>query len=119
MSIDRRKVYRYRMPEDKKFTGLALNCQMHQRDGEDWRELWYHDTTRPHMIAGEITKETADGFVFRSDGYDPGEWVFQELTIEDFRRWVYKHVGGGEIIAAKIHTTADLHEWYRRNFSAD
>lgn len=114
--IDRRKVYYYRQTGEPKYTGLAMDCQMHQRQGEDWRELWYFDSIHGHMIKGEIVRETDDGFVFRSDGYKPGEWTFKELTIEEFRRWVYKHVGMGEAIAAKIQTTADLHEWYRKTF---
>jgi hypothetical protein len=38
------------------------------------------------------------------------------LTIEEFRREHYKMVGGGETLAAKIKTTDDLHEWYRKEF---
>lgn len=114
--IDRRKVYYYRVTGEPKYTGLAMDCQMHQRDREDWKELWFFDTIRPHMFEGEIVRETEDGFVFRSDGVFPGEWTFKELTIEEFRRWVYKHVELGEVIATKVHTTADLHEWYRKKF---
>lgn len=116
MSIDRKKAYYYRQTGEPKYSGLALDVHLHQRQGEDWKELWFDDTVRGHMIPGEVVRETPDGFVFRSDGYKPGEWVFQELTIETFRRWIYKRVGAGEIIAAKIRTTADLHEWYRKNY---
>ena len=68
------------------------------------------------MFEGEIVRETEDGFVFRSDETIPGEWVFKELTIEDYRRWVHKYIGAGEIVAERIHTTADLHEWYRKKY---
>lgn len=115
--IDRRKVYYYRKTGEPKYTGLAMDCHMHQSDGDDWRELWFFDSIRGHMIEGEIVRETEDGFVFRSDKTGPvGEWTFKELTIEDFRRWLYRRVGAGEVIARKITTTADLHEWYRKNF---
>lgn len=117
MSIDRRKVYYYSRDPQQRYNGLAMDCQMNQRDGEDWEELWFFDSIHPHMIEGKIIRETEDGFVFRSDGAFPGEWTFKELTIEEFRRWVYKHVELGEVIAAKIRTTADLHEWYRKKFS--
>lgn len=93
--IDRRKVYYYRVTGEPKYTGLAMDCQMHQRDREDWKELWFFDTIRPHMFEGEIVRETEDGFVFRSDETIPGEWVFKELTIEDYRRWVHKYIGAG------------------------
>ena len=75
--IDRRKVYYYRVTGEPKYTGLAMDCQMHQRDREDWKELWFFDTIRPHMFEGEIVRETEDGFVFRSDETIPGEWVFK------------------------------------------
>lgn len=114
--IDRRKVFYYMLPDEKKYTGLGLDCHMHQRKDEKWKELWFDDSMHPHMIEGEIVSKTEDGFVFRSDGFEPGEWVFKVVTIENFRRWIYKHVGMGEVIAAKIHTTDDLHEWYRKNF---
>ena len=114
--IDRRKVYYYRVAGEPKYTGLAMDCQMHQREQEDWKELWFFDTIRPHMFEGEIIRETEDGFVFRSDETIPGEWVFKELTIEDYRRWVHKYIGAGEIVAEKIRTTADLHEWYRKKY---
>lgn len=112
--IDRRKVYRYRWAGEPKYTGLAMDCHIH--DGQNGPELRYFDTIRGHMVQGEIAQETEDGFTFRSDGYAPGEWTFQELTIQDFRRWVYKHIGMGEAIAQKITTTADLHEWFRKTF---
>lgn len=112
--IDRRKVYYYRVTGEAKYTGLAMDCQIHQQ--EDWKELWFFDSIRPHMIDGEIVRETEDGFLFRSDRAYPGEWTFKELTLEEFRRWVYQYVGMGEVIVEKIHTTADLHEWYRKKF---
>lgn len=114
--MDRRKVFFYRVTGEKKYTGLAMDCQMHQRKGEDWKELWFFDTIHPHMIEGEIVKETEDGFTFRSDGVYPGDWTFKVVTIEEFRRWIFKHVGMGEVISAKIQTTQDLHEWYRKTF---
>lgn len=114
--MDRRKVYVYKWTGEKDFGSLALDCHMHQRKGEVEKELWFEDPGRPHMIAGEVVKETESGFIFRSDGFRPGEWEFKELTIEDFRRKYYKLVGEGETIAAKIQTTEDLHEWYRKTF---
>lgn len=114
--INQRKVYLYKWAGEKEFIGIALDCHMHQRTGEDWKELWFDATGRGHMIKGEIARETQDGFVFRSDGFKPGEWIFKELTIEDFRRKYCKLVGAGEAIAAKINTTEDLHEWFRKQF---
>lgn len=112
--IDRRKVYYFRWTGEPKYTGLAMDCQI--RVGEGWKGICFFDSIRGHMIDGDLVRETEDGFVFRASLCEPGEWTFKELTIEEFRRWVYKHVELGEVIADKIRTTADLHEWYRKKF---
>ena len=46
------------MEVSRGYTGLAMDCQMHQRDREDWKELWFFDTIRPHMFEGEIVRES-------------------------------------------------------------
>lgn len=115
MSIDRRKAYYYRWPGEPKFSGLAVDVHIHAA-GQEKELRFISPPERPHTQPGEVIRSTEDGFVFRSDGFKPGEWVFREVTIETFRRWLYKHVGAGEAISAKINTTEDLHEWYRRNF---
>ena len=116
MTPDRRKAYYYRWPDEhRKMTGIALDVHVHT-DPKWGPELRFDETGHPHMIEGEIVRETEDGFIFRSDGAFRGEWEFRELTIEDFRRFAYRYVEGGDIIAAKIHTTEDLHEWYRKTF---
>lgn len=115
--IDRRKAYYYRWPGDPKFTGLAIDVHVFERKTENYKALRFiSPPNRPHEQRGEVLREIVGGFVFRCDQHQPGEWVFKELTIEEFRRWIYKHVGMGEAIAAKINTTDDLHEWYRKNF---
>lgn len=114
--MDRRKVYVYKTTSGKDFSGLALDCHMYQRVDENREELWFDETGHPHMIAGEVVRETKDGFIFRSDGYDPGEWTFKALTIEDFRRKYHRYVCDGETIAYTIKTTEDLYAWYRKAF---
>ena len=115
MSIDRRKAYYYRWTGEPKFSGIAVDVHVHT--GTGGKELRFiSPPERPHSQPGAVLRETAGGFVFRSDGFMPGEWVFKELTIEEFRRWIAKRVGMGEDIASKITTTDDLHEWYRKTF---
>ncbi|MGB3972995.1 MAG: hypothetical protein WBL58_02390 [Peptococcia bacterium] len=115
--MDRRKVYIYKIPGDREFMSIACDCHMNQRTGEAWKELWFlTPPDRGHMIQGEVLRETKDGFIFRSDGVDPGEWTFKELTIKEFKRKFFKKVVGGEVIAHTIKTTEDLHEWYRKEF---
>lgn len=108
--INRRAVYVFRLPDEKEFTGVALDVHMHNGN------LRFFDTNRGHKIEGKVTAETEDGFTFTSTGAMPGEWRFKVLTIEEFKRKHYKLVEGGEALATKIKTTDDLHEWYRREF---
>ena len=71
--MDRHKVYIYKTASGSDFYGLACDCHMNQRDGEDWKELWsLTPPDRGHMIEGEVLSETEDGFIFRSDGFNPG-----------------------------------------------
>ncbi len=108
--MDRQAVYIYMLPDEESFTGIALDVHMHKGN------LRYFDTNRGHEIPGKITGETEKGFAFISEGYMPGEWQFKVLTIEEFKRKYYKLVEGGQTLAAKLKTTEDLHQWYRREF---
>ena len=111
--MNRRTVYTKKWPGRKRPSSIAMNC--HVRDGL----LCYYDTIRVHGIEGEVIEDGDDGFKFRSDGFEPGIWEFKVLTIEDFRREIYKIVGNGDIIAQTVHTTDDLQQWYRTKFGAE
>lgn len=118
MSMDRRKVYYFCWPEEKEYTGLACDCHLHEDDHPGETQLWFlSPPDRGHMIDGELVRHTEDGFIFRASLCYPGEWIFRELTIEEFRRKIYRHVEEGSILAQVIHTTDDLHEWYRKAFN--
>lgn len=108
--INQRAVYVFKPAGAKDFTGIALDAHIHKGN------LRFFDTNRGHEIPGEITEETEKGFTFTSTGYAPGEWQFKVLTIGEFKRKYHKQVEDGQIIAAKIKTTEDLHQWYRREF---
>lgn len=108
--MNRRLVYTVKRPGDKKSTGLALNCHL-------WRGAFrYFDMEHGHEIPGKVTEDGEDAFTFASEGYAPGAWQFEKLTIERFRRETYKIVEGGNYIAQTIRSTADLHEWYRKRY---
>lgn len=108
--MNRRMVYTFKWPGSKTPDGLAMNC--HMRNGQ----LRYFSTTRGHMIDGEVIQDDENGFSFRASRTFPGIWEFKVLTIEDFRRQVYRIVEDGGVIAQTIQTTEDLHEWYRKRF---
>ncbi len=108
--IDQRAVYVFKTAGSKDFTGIALDVHIHKDN------LRFFDTNRGHEIPGKVTKETEKGFTFTSSGYAPGEWQFKILTIGEFKRKYYKIVEGGQAMAAKLKTTDDLHQWYRREF---
>ena len=108
--MDRKAVYFYTLPGDTVCAGLALDVHLH--DGA----LRFFDTIRGHEISGEVTAEDENGFTFTSTGHMLGEWRFDLLTVEEFRRDHYRMVEGGKDLATRIRTTGDLHQWYRREF---
>ena len=107
--MNRRLTYTFTWPSRKKPNGLAMNC--HMKDGH----LRFFDTSRGHMIAGEIVRDEVDTFTFQSAGFEPGEWEFKVLAIEDVRRGAV-WIEGGDTIAQSIQTTDGLQEWYRKTF---
>lgn len=108
--INQRAVYVFKPPGEKEFTGIALDTHTHNES------LRFFDTNRGHEIPGKVTLEDENGFTFTSTGAMPGEWQFKVLTIQEFKRKYYKLTESGETLAAKIKTTDDLHQWYRREF---
>lgn len=115
--MDRRKVYICMQTNDKEFTDIACDCHVHKRSEDSRSSLRFLiPPDRGHTVPGEVLQEIENGFTFRSDGYNPGEWTFKELTMKDFKRKYFKLVVGGEEIALTIKTTEDLREWYRKEF---
>lgn len=108
--MDKRAVFIFKTAGGNDFTGIALDVHMHKGN------LRFFDTNRGHEIPGKVTEETEKGFTFTSNGAAQGEWQFKVLTIEEFKRKYYKMAEGGQTMAAKLNTTDDLHQWYRREF---
>lgn len=111
--MNRRLTYVYTWPGEKKPVGLAMNC--HMKNGM----LLFFSTYRGHGIEGKITKDGEDAFTFVSEGMEPGPWEFKKLTIEEFRRQIWKMTDNGGAIARTIKTTDDLQEWYRKQFGEE
>lgn len=115
--MNRRFTYKWKWPRSRGFDGLALNCHMWtQPDGDV--EFRFFSTLRGHAIPGEIIRDGDDAFTFLSRGFEPGEWQFEKLTIEDVRRGVV-WIENGDIIGQTIHDTDDLQEWYRKQFGKE
>lgn len=110
--MNRRTTYTFTWPGGRKPAGLALNCHMHNG------ALRFFDTIRGHEIKGRIIQDGEDAFTFASAGFEPGNWEFKALTIEDVRRGVVWIENGG-IITQTIKTTDDLQEWYRKTFGQE
>jgi len=109
--ISRRAIYVYKTAEGTEYTGMALDVHVHTNGN-----LRFYDTIRGHDMVGELKQQDKNSFIFTMKHYIPGDWHFKILTIEDFKRKYYKTVVNGDIIAAKIHTTDDLHFWYRQKY---
>ena len=89
---------------------LCLHVTDSFRDGY----LCFDDTNRGHMIRGTIKKRYKNGFMFESHKGD--QWVFREVTIQEYRHRISRKVVNGEAIAKLCTTTEDLWEYYRKAF---
>ena len=76
--------------------------------------LRFHDTIQEYKILGKVAKIEDDAIHFKAT--DGGLWTLQELTIEEYRLNVAKHVEHGEILANTIKSTERLWEWYRKQY---
>ena len=94
--MDKRAVYFYTLPGETACAGLALDMHIHNGS------LRFFDTIRGHEIPGKVMEEDENGFTFTSTGYRPGEWRFDVLTVEEFRRDHYRMVEGGESIREEV-----------------
>ncbi len=108
--MDRRAIYVLKMTDDNDFSSIAMDVHMH----ED--HLRFFDTDKGHLVIGEVIYEDEQGFNFISQGEAPGVWEFKILTIKYFKKKFYKKVTDGKYIAKTLHTTDDLHYWYRRSY---
>lgn len=103
-------------PVDKRGQGtqLALHVQLWEGTDGEPETLCFFDTDRGHMFPGKVTDIQEHTFTFTD--IRGGVWEFREVTIQEFRHRLAKHVENGDIIAKTIKTTEDLWEWYRKTF---
>lgn len=106
-------VYTLTFPRDDRPTTLALDCHMYK----GW--LRFFDTCRGHQVEGHLVDDNDKGFTFWSEGYEPGPWKFKVLTLEDFRREIYKIVVNGKKLAETFQTTEDIYKWYREEYEEE
>ncbi len=91
-------------------TQLALHVQIWKNP----ERLCFYDTNRGHMIEGNMDEVYDHSFTFKDRH---GEiWELREVTMEEFRDRLARHVGNGEEIAKALETTENLWEWYRKTF---
>lgn len=108
--MDRRAVYQYRRPGAAGFDGLAMDVQLHEG------RLRFFDTLRGHELEGRMGEEGDGTFTYESESAFPGVWTFRVLALAEFKARAYKNVVDGDVLAATIKSTEDLHEWYRREY---
>lgn len=76
--------------------------------------LCFDGLDRGHMISGFIKEKYENGFEFEDKEGRP--WTFREVTIQEYRHHIYKHVYNGAAIAKLCTTTEDLWEYYRKEY---
>jgi hypothetical protein len=113
--MDRRKVYVYETAGEHAFEGIACDCQLWDNPGFKGL-VFLTPPGRGHMIDGEFVGDTPHGFIFKATKTSPGEWEFNELTIDNLKREYHRLVIGGTSLAETIQTTDELYEWFRNEF---
>ena len=101
-------------PHSIRPTQLALHVQLWEGTDGYPETLCFHDTNRGHMIQGETVG--TDEHSLRFKDRDGEEWELREVTIQEFRHRLAKHVSDGDEIAKTIKSTEDLWEFYRKTF---
>lgn len=76
--------------------------------------LCFYDTNRGHMLRGKILDTTENSFSFVD--FKEREWKFEEVTVEEFKENIYRHIVGGEKIARKCKTTQELWDYFHEKF---
>lgn len=112
--INRKAVYVIKFPQNDWAKGISIGIDVHIYKG---CLCYASGPDRGHMIKGNFGKYIDGGFTWISEGYAPGEWTVKELTIEAFKRRYFKELldrTQAEAMAATIHTTEDLWEYYRK-----
>lgn len=112
--VDKNKIYAVKMPGDKEATGIAIYVDPNFRKFKGICFLTPGE--RGHMIEGRLGEKTDTGFTFISKGYDAGVWEFTEVTYDNFKESFYKIVEAGDELLAQVSNTAELEDFYHRNF---
>lgn len=110
---DPQKIYIYRFPHTE-FLEVAMDVDISRKkfDGICFQTTSGHG----HAIKGKVGRKTESGFTFVSEGFEPGEWEFKELTYDVLKAGFYKHLYGGERLLKKVHNTQELQDYYHEHF---
>ena len=111
---DRDKIYAIKMTSKDRAYSLALfvDSELHDFKGICYLIPGEHG----HMLRGHLGRRTDRGFTFISEGHDPGEWEFIEVTYDNFKEEYHRIVAEGERILEEVSSTQELIDWYHRSF---
>lgn len=111
---DPKKIYIFRFPGETEVTGIAMMVDISMKKFPGI--IFLIPENRGHAIRGKPGKKTKTGFTFISEGFEPGEWVFEELTYDMMKAGFYKHVWDGEQLLKLVHNTQELQDYYNTHF---
>lgn len=112
--VDKNKIYAVKKTSDKAARELVIYVDPNFRN---FKGICYLTPgERGHLIEGRLGKKTDTGFTFISKGFDAGVWEFTEVTYENFKEEYYKIVEAGDELLSQVSNTAELEDYYHRNF---
>lgn len=116
--MDYRKAYWFEQPHMPGMFNVAVQPIVDPRDG---RLHFAVPDSGIWALTGKVTKDTGDYFEFKCNdsvmGARGGTYKFSALDIKTFRKETWKWIAQGKDIAECCQNTADLHFWYRKNWS--
>ena len=116
--MDYRKAYWFEQPHMPGMFNVGVQPIVDPRDG---RLHFAVPDSGIWALTGKVIKDTGDYFEFECNdsvmGARGGTYKFSALDIKTFRKETWKWIAQGKDIAECCQNTADLHFWYRKNWS--
>lgn len=116
--MDYRKAYWFEQPHMPGMFNVAVQPIVDPRDG---RLHFAVPDSGIWALTGKVIKDAGDYFEFECNdsvmGARGGTYKFSALDIKTFRKETWKWIAQGKDIAECCQNTADLHFWYRKNWS--
>ncbi len=111
--VKKNRLYAIQFSEHSEPSEIIMNAEIGRKG---FKGICYlTPPSHGHMIRGKVTKKTKNGFKFKEID-NPEEWIFTEVTYENFCSKYYKIVYGGATLKDEVSSTEELEKYYHDHF---